>query len=173
MKNGTMGRPSQWFVVLALLAVSCASARDFRATNREHLEELRPGMTRDAVLRLMGVGEQKQLGGSETQGTIGTGTDTLGVTSVRIPIGGRTPRLYNPHRSEIYSADGSTWEILYYYTHVMRADGIVTDDELTPLVLRDEVLEGWGWSFLSGLERRLDLGVEIPDPLPDPALAIE
>ncbi|MGI9038297.1 MAG: DUF3192 domain-containing protein [Gemmatimonadota bacterium] len=157
------------FIALPLLWAACASATSFRETNRQHLAELQVGMTRETVLDLMGVGQERQRIGSETQGPLGTGTDTLGVMSVRIPVGANAPILYNPHRSEIYSGDGSSWEVLYYYTDVARDDGMVTDDELTPLVLRDDVLEGWGWTYWAAQVRRYDLGAELPDPLPDPA----
>ena len=149
---------------------ACASAASFREQNRRHLDELRVGMERSEVLDLMGVGEQKQLVGSERQGPIGTDRDSMGVMAVQIPIGGDSPILYNPHRSELYEGDGSTWEVLYYYTHIARDDGRVTEDELTPLVLRDGTLTGWGWTHWAAQNRRHDLGAELPTPLPDPDL---
>jgi hypothetical protein len=124
-------------------------------------------MDRDEVLALMGVGEQRQLTGSEVDGPIGTGRDTLGVMSVQIPIGGRRPVLYNPHRGELYREAGSDWEVLYYYTRVAHNDGMVTEEELTPLVLRDNVLIGWGWAFWAQNVRNYDLPAELPDPLPE------
>lgn len=164
-----IGRPSTVSILLLVGALSaCASAINFRERNRENLDKLRVGMTRDEVIDLMGIGEEHQLIGSETQGPIGTGRDTMGVMSVRIPTGNNAPVLYNPQRSEIYQgADGSTWEVLFYYTHVVRDDGMVTDDELTPLVLRDDTLTGWGWTHWSAQNSRYELGAEMPDPLPD------
>ncbi|MFW6088663.1 MAG: DUF3192 domain-containing protein [Gemmatimonadota bacterium] len=156
-------------IVTALAA--CASAINFREENRRNVDELRVGMERSEVLEIMGVGEHRQFTGSETRGPIGTGRDTMGVMSVQIPVGGNAPILYNPHRSETYEGDGSTWEVLYYYTHVVRDDGRVTDDELTPLVLRDGTLTGWGWTHWAAVDGRHDLGAELPDPLPDPDLS--
>lgn len=159
-------------VLLAMLvaAGACASAINFRERNRQNLERLHVGMERSEVLDLMGVGEEHQLVGSETQGPVGTGRDTMGVMSVRIPVGNNAPVLYNPQRSEIYSGDGSSWEVFFYYTHVVRDDGMVTDDELTPLVLRDGTLTGWGWTHWAAQNSRHDLGADIPDPLPDDAV---
>ena len=54
----------------------------------------------------------------------------------------------NPYRSEILQGSNETFEVLYYYTDVKKADGAITDDELTPLVFKDKKLIGWGWSFL-------------------------
>jgi len=159
------------FLAVLVAAGACASANSFRERNRQNLEQLRVGMTRGEVIDLMGIGEKHQLVGSETQGPVGTGRDTMGVMSVRIPVGNNAPVLYNPQRSEIYTGDGSSWEVLFYYTHVVRDDGMVTDDELTPLVLRDDTLTGWGWTHWAAQNRRHDLGAEMPDPLPDHALA--
>lgn len=161
-------------VAAALLSLAaCTSAINFRDANRQNLDRLRPGMDRDEVLDVMGVGEYRQFTGSETQGPLGTGRDSIGVTSVQIPVGGNAPVLYNPHRSELYEGrDGSTWEVFYYYTHVSRDDGQVTDDELTPLVLQDGRLTGWGWTHWAAQNGRHDLGAELPDPLPDPDLRL-
>lgn len=149
--------------------VGCASASNFRESNRQNLERLSVGMDRQEVLDLMGVGEQRQFTGSETEGPIGTGRDSMGVMSVQIPVGGNRPVLYNPHRGELYNADGSSWEVLYYYTRVAHNDGMVTEDELTPIVLRDDVLIGWGWSFWARQARDYGVPAEFPDPLPEPA----
>jgi hypothetical protein len=55
----------------------------------------------------------------------------------------------NPYRTEaIRAADGSDVEILYYYTDWKYGDGRITDDELTPLVLENGHLAGWGWPHL-------------------------
>lgn len=154
-------------VLPVFVAVACASATNFRETNRLNLERLRVGMDREEVLSLMGVGEQRQFTGSEMDGPIGTGRDTMGVMSVQIPIGGRRPVLYNPHRAELYNEADSDWEVLFYYTRVAHNDGMVTDDELTPLVLRDDVLIGWGWTFWARNVRDYDLPAQLPDPLPE------
>jgi len=55
----------------------------------------------------------------------------------------------NPYKSEVlYGKNGKTLEVLYYYTDIQRADGAITDDELTPLVFDDDILIGWGRGFL-------------------------
>ena len=69
------------------------------------------------------------------------------MNSLQVPIGGPRPVLQNPHRNELYEAAGSDWEVLFYYTRVVDDDGQVTDDELTPVVLRDGTLVGIGWEY--------------------------
>ena len=159
-------------IYLAVLAIvpllGCASATNFRESNRVNLGRLVLGMDRGAVLGVMGVGQQRQLTGSETDGPIGTGRDSMGVMSVQIPIGGNRPVLYNPHRGELYNADGSSWEIFFYYARVRHNDGMVTEDELTPIVLRDDVLIGWGWSLWAEEVQAADIPAELPRPLPLP-----
>lgn len=164
-----MNRNLAVLAVLAILTLAgCASATNFREANRVNLGRLVLGMDRQAVLGVMGVGEQRQFTGSELDGPIGTGRDSMGVMSVRIPIGGNRPVLYNPHRSELYNADRSAWEVFFYYTRVAHNDGMVTEEELTPIVLRDDVLIGWGWKFWAGEVRDSEIPAELPRPLPLP-----
>ncbi|TFG65624.1 MAG: DUF3192 domain-containing protein [Gemmatimonadales bacterium] len=159
----------KYLVVCGMLALGgCASATSFRQSNRVNLDKLVLGMDRLAVLGVMGVGEQRQFTGSEIDAPIGTGRDSAGVMSVQIPIGGNRPVLYNPHRGELYNADRSSWEVFYYYTRVVHNDGMVTEDELTPIVLRDDVLIGWGWSFWAEEVRASEIPAELPEPLPLP-----
>ncbi len=45
---------------------------------------------------------------------------------------------------------GKSYEILYYYTDVKRWDDAITDDELTPVILENGKLMGWGQALLDG-----------------------
>ena len=54
----------------------------------------------------------------------------------------------NPQRTEHIKACGKIWEVEYYFTRVQKPDGIISDDELTPLVFRDGQFVGRGWPFL-------------------------
>ena len=55
----------------------------------------------------------------------------------------------NPYKTELLQGKDKVFEVLYYYTDVKRADGAITDDELTPLVFDDGKLLGWCQSFLN------------------------
>jgi hypothetical protein len=44
----------------------------------------------------------------------------------------------------MYKSQRHTFELLLYYTNKKLADGAITDDELTPLVVMDGKLDGWG-----------------------------
>ena len=51
-----------------------------------------------------------------------------------------------PYRSETLSlSNGKRLELFYYHTDLKTPDGAVTDDELTPVVLIEGKVIGWGW----------------------------
>jgi len=141
-----MSRSAGGVLFALLVAAACASAGGFRETNLRNLDRLHTGMTRDQVFDVMGTASVSTAG-TESTGPVGVAEDTLGVNRVQIPIGGPRPVLQNPHRNEIYQTEDSTWEVLFYYTDVVADDGLVTDDELTPVVLQDGMLIGIGWDF--------------------------
>jgi hypothetical protein len=65
------------------------------------------------------------------------GTETIGTVN-------------NPYRVETpLDKDGRLLEVLFYHTDVRKKDKLISDDELTPIVLQDNKLIGWGWAFLS------------------------
>jgi hypothetical protein len=66
----------------------------------------------------------------------------------------------NPYRNEtVRSAAGTSVEVLYYYTDVKHADGSITDDELTPIVLEEGRVVGWGWSFVDQAVERYEIRI--------------
>ena len=121
-------------IFMAILIIAgCATASGVRVMNRENLLRLSIGMTKQEVLNTMG---------TKTFEIYGDGVDT---------------KINNPYRSEIIPDEGKNLEVLYYYTDVKQTDGAVTDDELTPLVLDQGKLIGWGWSFLHDNVKKYEL----------------
>lgn len=118
--------------------VSCAAQSEqldrARAGNRSKLVQLQRGMGRSDVLDLMGT-EPVQV------------RDAWAVVQT----------INNPYRTEMYVAVGHNIEVLYYYTDLKAADNAITDDELTPLVLRDGQLDGWGWSYLTDVAAKYEI----------------
>ncbi|MTI87491.1 MAG: DUF3192 domain-containing protein [Balneolaceae bacterium] len=125
-------------VLITLVFSSCKSLDDVRTKNRENLIHLEQGMSKQEVLDLMGTETQKTYAGDFT-----------------MPTG----KINNPYRVEMYNADSSTFEILFYYTDVKSTDDAITDDELTPIVLRDNSLVGFGWSFWEGQIQKYEIRV--------------
>lgn len=94
-----------------------------RSKNRENLSNLSIGMTKVQL------------------------TDIMGTQKVVSLVGGISAS--NPYRTEIVRDDnGQIYEIIFYYTDVKKRDGAISDDELTPVVIMDEKVIGWGWRFL-------------------------
>ena len=87
--------------------------------NRGRLSELQPGMTEAQVREVL------------RDSSWNTGST----------------RITNPHRRESFPlADGRRADVLYYYTETHESDGLVSEDELTPLYFEDGALVGWGRS---------------------------
>jgi hypothetical protein len=119
-------------LLLLLLLAGCATLDTVRADNREHLTRLMLGMTREQVLAAMGTGTQRTRDGG---------------------------RITNPYRAESYSVQGKRIDVLFYYTDLKARDDAITDDELTPIVLVDGRVDGWGWSYWQALVQRYEIRV--------------
>lgn len=138
---------------VVLASAGCASsatfrsASSFREENRRNLARLAIGMSRDEVIEVMGLETIGRPFGTEGSGPIRTEEDSLGVTQVQVPVGARGPLLQNPHRTGTYLTEGHSWEVLFYYTDMVLDDDRISDEELTPVVLRDGLLAGVGWDY--------------------------
>lgn len=125
-------------MLLAMLAASgsCASLmvdplEQLRAANKLNLAKVAPGMTR-----------------FETETIMGTARAGGGLPEV---VFGRVQylRAKNPMREEtVKGSDGAEYLVLFYYTDLKKLDDKITDDELTPVVLRDGKVAGIGYSYL-------------------------
>ena len=58
----------------------------------------------------------------------------------------------NPSRSEVINAASGKYTVEYYFTQVNKADNIIAEDELTPLVFQDGKLIAKGWDPLFKLK---------------------
>jgi hypothetical protein len=52
-----------------------------------------------------------------------------------------------PHRSESYMTDGKFWEIFYYAKPGVPATDSVAWRDLSPVVIADGGVAGWGWDY--------------------------
>ncbi len=59
--------------------------------------------------------------------------------------------IIHPYRKEFFQRQNKTYDVFYYFTRINQADGVVSEDELTPLVFEKDVLVGKGWIFLNQL----------------------
>jgi hypothetical protein len=127
----------------AVLLVACApQISKIRSRNAQTLTRLEVGMTRDQVLDLMG----REM----VRVKVTTSDDPYEFELADIP---------HPYRTESYEAAGSRFEVLYYLTSETSRDRAITDDELTPIVLIDGRVDGWGWGFWNDQVRRYEIRV--------------
>lgn len=57
----------------------------------------------------------------------------------------KTAVIASPYRSETFPRGGTSYEVLYYYTGGTDPEGGITDQQLTPVLLGNGTLVGWGW----------------------------
>jgi hypothetical protein len=133
-ENGMIQRIA---IATALVAAAGCSTllmdplEQFRVDNKKNLDRVAVGMTRMEVESVMGNG---RAGGGLPEVAFGR----VQYLAVR-----------NPMRVEnVMANDGSAYHVLFYYTDVRTLDDKVTDDELTPVVLRDDKVAGIGYGFL-------------------------
>lgn len=85
--------------------------------NKKSLEKLGYGISKKAVLQIMGE------------------TDYELKDKFLVP---------QPYQQETYRIDGRKIEVLYYVTDVKEPDRDITRDELTPVIIEDGQYTGWG-----------------------------
>ena len=74
-------------------------------------------------------------------------------------IGPGTGAIRNPFKTEMYPAGDDTFRILYFYSQRVRADGNYTDDELMPVVFKNGLLDGFGWSYWEGVAAQYSIRI--------------
>ena len=124
-----------WIFLAAALA-GCATLmldplEQLREANKQNIAKLSVGHTRLEVESVMG------------NARAGGGLPEL--------VFGRVQYLQarNPMREErLMGTDAVEYEVLFYYTDLRERDDKITDDELTPVALREGKVAGVGYRFL-------------------------
>ena len=108
------------FLIVSFLSQGCSSHGSLRDENRANLMRLEIGMSKEQLLITMGDKTATAIDG----------------------------KVSNPYKREIIQAkDGTSYDVIYYYTEFY-VPGATIDSCLTPIVLKDGKILGWGWSFL-------------------------
>jgi hypothetical protein len=128
-----------WIILLSLSLAGCATTPAYNPMQVSNQEELllnesgfkgvQDGMTIDQVHQAMG-----------TQLLIGYTFQSPDYKPLTIP---------NPYKSE--AIKGTGYVIEYYIESIRQPDGIVSDNELMPLVFNDGKLIGRGWPLANSL----------------------
>jgi hypothetical protein len=106
------------------------AGESYTFASAETIKKLMPGISREEALALIGR-------------TTTTGYELQKFDEYK-PV-----TTANPYRSQKITRGSDVYEIDYYLSEIRKADGIVSDDELTPLVFQSDKLVGKGWDFLN------------------------
>ena len=120
------------------------SRNEVGSYNQANLLKVDIGVTKTKVLEVMG-GVQK----------IQTYTSTSPMTKKKSII------INNPFNREFKTdSAGNTIEILWYYTNINKADGNITKEQQTPIVLDKNAVVGMGWDFYEDYAKRKGITIE-------------
>ena len=120
---------------MCFLAAGCVTISG-PLRNLTRIEQVRPGMSREEIDGILG--DQVVIGYEITDPKQGT-TKPIVIT--------------NPQKVETIAQGTKAYEVVYYFTHIVKADGRITDDELTPLIFEGGRLAGKGWYFLNKVRK--------------------
>jgi hypothetical protein len=120
------------------------SRNEVGSYNQANLLKVDIGVTKTKVLEVMG-GVQK----------IQTYTSTSFMTKKESVI------INNPINREFKTdSAGNTIEVLWYYTNINKADGDITKEQQTPIVLEKNAFVGMGWDFYEDYAKRKGITIE-------------
>jgi len=143
--------------------MGCTTLSSVRSDNRENLNKIKLGMSKDEVLKIMGT-DTKTCYDPTICGLATFPLYTLFLLPICLI---NTEKITNPYKIETLQSQDETrnFEILYYYAEkkkegrILRGEYSITDDELTPLVFENNKLIGWGWMFLDDKVRKYELRI--------------
>lgn len=100
--------------------------------SKEEIRKLMLGISREEAIALIGrtvvIGYELKNDGSKEYKAINTA---------------------NPYRSQKITKGSDVFEVDYYLTEIRKADGVVSDEELTPLVFQANKLIGKSWQYFN------------------------
>ncbi|MGQ0766051.1 MAG: hypothetical protein ACT4OZ_10330 [Gemmatimonadota bacterium] len=88
---------------------------------------------------------------------------TIALLGVGAPADDSLPNFY---RHEQYLTDGKFFDIYLYDPRNRKIwkDPLVSDKELTPIVMVDSTLEGWGWAYMDELTAKYRIQIRAAKP---------
>ncbi len=138
-----------FFVSFSLIVGGCATKPSSLGRPMIDIHTIQVGMSHQEVKKILG---DKVVTGYE-------------IANPAVPAGGSSDQLSqskpitlkNPFRVEIYRTDDKVCEVAFYFTTLKQQDGVITDDELTPLVFANDRLIGRGWQFYKNFKKTAHL----------------
>ena len=143
-----------FFLVTLVFFVGCASIPEYDPVavsrheilllNETVLSQISIGMRQAQVHEM--TGESFIIGYALPSGSEASVLKSPGGTPAFKPL-----VIANPYKKEDLTTNSGTYVIEYYVTAVHQPDGVVSDDELMPLVFKEGILIGKGWDYVKGL----------------------
>ena len=140
--------------VMGLLALTACSASnvatftsyptpdknlDLAALNVAHLKTLTVGQSREEVLERMQA--------DPVEGCIKWGWSTW--AQIQRAMGWlpceKREVIRSPYQTQTLEQGGMRYEVLFYYTGGVDAEGMISNKQLTPVIIENGKLSGWGW----------------------------
>lgn len=119
---------------------------DIRSYNQQNLLKITLGMSRDSVIDMMG--------GQKTIQTY----YLIGLYGIKK----QDQIVSNPYsRDLLKDKSNNNIEIIWYFTDIKKADGAITKDELTPIILENNKVTGIGWGYYEDYSKRKEININI------------
>lgn len=129
----------KWVIFFLILLSGCTVTTSPFVREMVDLRSIHEGMSAEEVKALL-------------RDKVVTGYDLTDPKKSSTPI-----VLRNPYREETIKTENKIYEIAYYFTSIKKQDGMITNDELTPLVFENNRLIGQGWEFWGRLKKEQHL----------------
>src|SRR5439155_3040183 len=143
-----IGSVMGWLVLAACSASNVATYTpyptpdknlDLAALHVAHLKTLTVGQSREEVLERMKA--------DPMEGCVQWGWTTW--AQLQRMLGWlpceKTEVIQSPFRTQTLEQGGMRYEVLFYYTGGVAPKGMISDQQLTPVVIENGKLSGWGW----------------------------
>jgi len=136
-------RPICLWILVAMVS-GCAGPMTLSqatARTREKLLKTSVGMPKEKVMNIVGTKPKEVIDPKASN------DQTLATIS-------------NPYRSEIIQSNGKNLEVVYYVTDDKDDNGVISNEELTPLVFDEGKMIGWGWAYLVSDDQKFEILVK-------------
>lgn len=112
---------------------------DLAALHVAHLKTLTVGQSREEVLERMKA--------DPVEGCVQWGWSTW--AQIQRALGWlpceKHEVIQSPYRTQTLEQGGLSYEVLFYYTGGVDPEGMISNKQLTPLIIENGKLSGWGW----------------------------
>ncbi len=136
----TLAGCDYWATRLVTPKPTAESNLDFATDKALRLQTVAVGQTRDEVMKRMGTDQVQgcvEWSWKDSEYYLRTVGSYLRCT--------KQVTIKSPHRTVSFDGGGVPYEVLLYYTGGVGPDGDITDAQMTPVVIGNGRVVGWGW----------------------------